>query len=77
MVVERWRTYLQRTAFVIKTDHHSLCYLDDQNLQTPLQRKAMSKLMGLQFKIVYRKGANNLAADALSRFCHLMAISAC
>lgn len=27
----------------------------------------MSKLMGLQFRIVYRKGRENLAADALSR----------
>jgi hypothetical protein len=26
----------------------------------------MTKLMGLQFKIVYRKGKENLAADALS-----------
>jgi hypothetical protein len=59
---------------LIKTDHHSLCYLDDQQLQSPLQKKAMARLMGLQFRIVYRKGAENLAADALSRVSHLMAI---
>jgi hypothetical protein len=53
MAVDRWRPYLQRAPFVIKTDHHSLCHLDEQNLQSPLQRKAMSRLMGLQFKIVY------------------------
>jgi hypothetical protein len=74
MAVERWRPYLQRGEFVVKTDHHSLSFLDDQNLQTPLQRKAMSKLMGLQFKIVYRKGAENHAADSLSRVGHLMTI---
>jgi hypothetical protein len=67
MAVERWRSYLQRGEFVIKTDHHSLCYLDAQQLQSPLQRKAMSRLMGLQFKIVYRKGSENHAADVLSR----------
>jgi hypothetical protein len=44
MAVERWRPYLQRAEFLIKTDHHSLCYLDDQTLQSPLQRKAMSRL---------------------------------
>jgi hypothetical protein len=77
MAVERWRPYLQRGEFVIKTDHHSLSYLDDQNLQSPLQRKAMARLMGLQFRIVYRQGAENKAADALSRIGHLMTIQAC
>jgi hypothetical protein len=38
MAVERWRPYLQRAEFLIKTDHHSLCYLDDQQLQSPLQK---------------------------------------
>jgi hypothetical protein len=74
MAVERWRPHLQRAEFLIKTDNHSLCYLDDQTLQSPLQRKAMARLMGLQFKIAYRKGAEKLAADALSRVSHLMAI---
>lgn len=77
MAVERWRPYLQRGEFVIKTDHHSLCYLEDRTLQSPLQRKAMSRLMGLQFKIIYRKGAENHAADSLSRVGHLMAIQTC
>lgn len=67
MAVERWRSYLQYQEFVILTDHQSLCYLESQQLQSDLQRKAMSKLMGLQFRIVYRKGRENLAADALSR----------
>jgi hypothetical protein len=67
MAVERWRPYLQRNEFVIKTDHHSLTYLEEQHLQTPMQRKVMAWLMGLQFKIQYRKGAENAAADALSR----------
>jgi hypothetical protein len=77
MAVERWRPYLQRGEFIIRTDHHSLSYLDDQQLQSPLQRKAMAKLMGLQFRISYRKGSENLAADALSRVGHLMSIQAC
>jgi hypothetical protein len=74
LAIERWRPYLQRAEFLIRTDHHSLCYLDDQTLQSPLQRKAMSRLMGLRFKISYKKGAENLAADALSRVGHLMVL---
>jgi hypothetical protein len=67
MAVERWRPYLQRSEFLIKTDHHSLTYLDEQTLQSPMQRKAMARMMGLQFRILYKKGADNSAADALSR----------
>jgi hypothetical protein len=76
MAVEKWRSYLQRQEFVILTDHKSLAYLSNQNLHSDMQRKAMTRLMGLQFKIVYRKGKENVAADALSRVAHLHAIQA-
>jgi hypothetical protein len=74
MAVERWRPYPQRKEFVIVTDHKSLSYLQEHNLHSDMQRKAMTRLMGLQFKIVYRKGKGNVAADALSRMKHLMVI---
>jgi hypothetical protein len=50
MAIERWRPYLQHAEFLICTDHHSLCYLDNQTLQSPLQKKAMARLMGLGFE---------------------------
>jgi hypothetical protein len=59
---------------VIKTDHQALSFLDDQLLQSDMQRKAMAKLMGLHFKIVNKKGKDNVAADALSRIGHVMQI---
>lgn len=34
----------------------------------------MTRLMGLQFKIVYKSGKENIAANALSRVAHLYAI---
>jgi len=36
----------------------------------------MTRLMGLQFKILYKQGKENLAADALSRVAHMMALQA-
>jgi hypothetical protein len=75
LAVDRWRQYLQRGAFVIKTDHKSLTYLGDQQLQSDLQKKAMTKLMGLQFQVVYKKGTENVVADALSRVEHMMGLS--
>jgi len=39
-----------------------------------MQRKAMTRMMGLNFKIIYKKGTQNQATDALSRVGHMMAI---
>lgn len=41
--------------------------MGEQHLETEVQRKAMSKLVGLQFRFQYRRGLDNGAADALSR----------
>jgi hypothetical protein len=76
MAVERWKHYLQRQEFIILTDHKSLAYLKEQNLHSEMQRKAMTRLMGLQFKIVYTKGKENVVADALSRLPHLFSLQA-
>ena len=76
MAVEKWRPYLQRQEFTILTDHKSLSFLNEQNLHSEMQRKAMTRLMGFHFKIVYKKGKANVAADALSRVAHLMAVQA-
>ena len=76
MAVERWRPYLQHQEFIIRTDHKSLTYLTKQNLHSNIQRKAMNRLMGLQFRVVYKKGTDNTTADALSRVGHLLALQA-
>lgn len=67
MAVEHWRHYLQSSPFLILTDLQSLTHLDDQRLSTPWQHKALTKLMGLTYKIVYKKGSDNRVADAMSR----------
>ena len=74
VAVEKWRHYLKRQEFLIVTEHKSLAYINEQNLHSQMQRKAMTRLMGLQFKIIYRKGKENVATDALSRVAHLLAL---
>ena len=76
MAVDKWRQYLQRGPFDILTDHKSLCNLGEQHLETDVQRKAMSKLAGLQFRFLYKHGLDNEAADALSRVGKLMDVAA-
>jgi hypothetical protein len=79
MAMDKWRSYLHRNPFLVKTDHQSLCHLQDQTLSTELQKKAMRKLAGLQFRFAYEKWSENIVADALSRVgahLELQAISA-
>jgi hypothetical protein len=67
LAVQQWRPYLQAGEFIIRTDHKSLSHLADQQVHTEWQQKVLTKLMGLQYKILYKKGILNGAADALSR----------
>lgn len=67
LAVQTWRSYLQFQEFVILTDQRSLTQLQDQRLHTYGQQWVFSKLLGLQYRIVYRLGSDNRAADALSR----------
>lgn len=63
LAVEKWRPYFQNGLFIIQTDHRSLCYLEDQVLGSDLQKKAMTKLIGLQYKFEYKKGVENVPVD--------------
>lgn len=67
LAVTKWKSYLQHQEFNIATDHKSLIHLGEQKLQKGMQHKAFLKLLGLQYKIVYKKGLDNKAPDALSR----------
>jgi transposase InsO family protein len=70
MAVDHWRAYLQHDEFIIRTDQRSLVHLEEQRLSTPWQKKAFTKLLGLRYRIIYRQGTENSAADALSRKSH-------
>ncbi|XP_014754072.1 uncharacterized protein LOC106866060 [Brachypodium distachyon] len=70
MAIDKWKSYLQAGEFLIYTHQKNLCQLGDHKANTPMQQKAFFKLLGFQYRIVYKKGTENSAADALSRRAH-------
>lgn len=67
MAVQKWRYYLLGHKFIMKTDREALKHLMEHKLSTMLQHKWLSKLLGYDYTVVYKKGKDNLVADALSR----------
>jgi RNase H-like domain found in reverse transcriptase len=67
IVVIKWRHYLTGFSFTIRTEHISLKNLLDQKINTAIQHLGLSKLLGLDYTIVYKKGSDNKAANTLSR----------
>lgn len=67
LAIQKWRPYLICGTFVIRTDQKSLKHLLEQKISTPLQHKYLSKLLGFNYIIEYKRGTENQAADALSK----------
>ncbi|CAJ2641599.1 unnamed protein product [Trifolium pratense] len=65
--VKKWRSYLLGRKFIIHTDQRSLRELMTQIIQTPEQQFYLAKLLGYSYEIIYKPGAQNRVADALSR----------
>lgn len=66
MAVTKWRYYLIGHHFIIHTNHQSLKFFLDQRLTTNLQYKWLTRLLGLDYEIKYKKRVENKVADALS-----------
>jgi hypothetical protein len=55
---------------VIRTDQQSWKYIQDQKLVEGIEHKLLVELLGYNYKVEYKKGKENKAADALSRTTH-------
>ena len=65
--VTKWKHYLRGRRFLIRTDHSSLKFLLDHKATLEAQQVWLTKLLGFDYEIEYRKDKDNLVADALSR----------
>lgn len=64
--IRKWEHDVRNQHFSILIDHQSLKYLLEQKITTPSQQAWVAKLMQFDYEIKYRKGRENVAADALS-----------
>jgi hypothetical protein len=65
-LVDLWHPYLLGQRFQINTDHQSLKYFLEQRISSLQQQKWVTKLFGYDYEIIYKKGKENVVADALS-----------
>ena len=67
--LKKWRPYLMGRHFKVKTNHDSLKYFLEQILSSEERQKWPTKMLGYDFEIIYKKGKQNVVADALTRRC--------
>jgi hypothetical protein len=65
--VKKWCPYLRGRHFKVKIHYDSLKYFLEQRLFSKEQQKWVTKMLGYDFQIIYKKGRQNMVADALSR----------
>ncbi|XP_043064323.1 uncharacterized protein LOC122320261 [Drosophila ficusphila] len=65
--IRKMRCYLEGYRFEVLTDHHSLKWLNSIDNPTGRIARWALELQQFQYDVTYRRGTQNLVADALSR----------
>lgn len=65
--LNKWWPYLMGRHFKVKTNQDSLKYFLEQRLSSKEKQKWITKMLGYDFEMIYKKGKQNVVDDALSR----------
>ena len=65
--LKQWGPYLIGRHLKVKIDYDSLKYFLEQRIPSEEKQKWVTKMLGYDFEIIYKKGKQNVVADALSR----------
>ena len=63
--MEKCRQYLLGSKILIRTDHNSLQYLLQQKTLSTEKQKWIEKIATFDMEILYKRGRDNVVADAL------------
>lgn len=66
--IKKWHHYVFGRDFIVKTDHHSLCWLNKSHNNNPKLNRWRMFLQDYSFTIEHVKGKSNCVADCLSRY---------
>ena len=61
------RPYLIGRHFKFKTDHDSHKYFLEQRISSEEKQKWVTKMLGYDFKIIYKNGKKNVVTNEISR----------
>ena len=65
--LKQWKNHLMGIHFKVKIYHDSLKLFLEQMLSSEEQKKWVTKMLGYDFEIIYKKGKKNVVANSLSR----------
>jgi DNA-binding transcriptional regulator WhiA len=65
--LKKYRPYLIGRHFKVKIYHDSLKYFLEQRLSSEEQQKWLTKILGYDFEIIYKKGKKNGVQESLLR----------
>jgi hypothetical protein len=64
--IDLWHPYLLGQRLQIKTNHQSLKYFLEKRISSQEQQKWVTKIVGYDYEILYKKDKDNVVVDALS-----------